>query len=115
MPNCSYLVSITKAAESNENYSSDDWDADSKRMVTLLEEVFLDKVKLSLITKNATLTSCHTEVEVAFEGDQVVGRAVIQFVSEGKCTLDKGALTKLLKGSEHAWDGMKIDKQAVPA
>lgn len=111
MPKVSFLITV--CADSVCGNDDSLWPAESSRMATLLTSVLMDKTKLSILTKGAKLSACDSEVEVSFEEGQVCGRAVVTLEGEGRIVIDKGALGKQLKGNEHAFEVMKIEKQAV--
>lgn len=88
--------------------------AEAGQLVNLFQQVFLDKEKIALVTKDAPLSACHSNVEVVHEDAELVGRLVVDMDAPARVRLEKSKLTTLFKAGGH-WPGMKIEKRAVYA
>lgn len=91
-------------------YDEEGYKVASGTLVNMLQSV-LSAENLKKCTKGS-FEICTVEVEVGYEEEQLVGKAVLDYESDNKCTVDKTALSKLLKASGD-WPNMKIEKRCV--
>ena len=89
------------------------------KMANVFVDIFSDSAKLAVLTKNAELSKCHSEVDVGLDDPEsaeakLIGRAVIEFEAENRVTLDKTRLSQMLR-SAAPWKNCKVEKRAVDA
>ena len=97
---------VTLSTDECENYNTD-----SEVMANLFTDIFSDASKIAILTKNAELTGCHTEVDVS-GGDLLIGRAVVDLEAETRVQLDKTKLSHMMKNAA-PWKNCKVEKRAV--
>lgn len=81
-------------------------------MANIFVELLTNKERIHKLTKGVPISSCHSEVDVMQHEDKLVGRAVVEFESETRVTLDKTQLSKLLK-SAAPWEKCKVEKRSL--
>lgn len=81
-------------------------------MANMFVDILSDSAKIAALTKSTQLDMCHSEVDVGLDDAKLVGRAVIEFESEGRVTLDKTRLSQMLR-SAAPWKNCKVEKRAV--
>ncbi|AUD57289.1 hypothetical protein [Pleurochrysis sp. endemic virus 2] len=81
-------------------------------MLNTLQSVFCDAESVQAITKHVPLASCHSEVEISYENESVVGKVVVEIDSEKRVNLDKPKLSALLKAA-CPWPSLRVEKRVV--
>lgn len=109
MTKVSFYIALSTSAV----FSADEYEREAGNMLNLLTSVFSDAEQLAVITKDASLLQCHTNIEVSQSDNGLVGKAVIDLECEGKVTLDKAKLSQILK-KDVSWPDVKLEKRLVP-
>lgn len=109
MPKTSYYVSL----HTPDTFAEEEYVQQAGIMANVFYEIFADKTKLAELTKNATLTGAHTEIDVSTSADGLIGRAVVELSADAGVPMDKRKLSQMMKQSA-PWSRVKIEKRAVP-
>jgi hypothetical protein len=107
MPKTSFFVSLT-----TEGYNVDMYTEQAGMMANVFTDIFGDTAKIAVLTKNASITSCHSEVDVMQSDGKLVGRALVEFEAETRVAINKTKLSQMLR-SAAPWDNCKVEKRAV--
>ena len=110
MPKSGFFVSLATP----DGFDADAYAEQAGLMANVFAGILGDASKIAVLTKNAPLSSCHSEVEVAQPDGKLVGRAVIEFEADQRVTLDKTRLSQMLK-SAAPWKNCKVEKRALEA
>ena len=97
----------------SDTFQGDEYSTQAGHLVNMFTEVFTDVDKICMLTKNACLSACHTELDVSQDASGLRCEAVVDFHCEKKASLDKTKLSRMLK-SGCEWSNVKIEKRAVP-
>ena len=105
----SFFVAVHTGEQCTEELYNDQ----SEIMNSLLCGILTDIDKIGVLTKQAALSSCHSEVSVCFSDGSVLGRAVVDMESDARVTLDKAKLSSFVKAAA-PWKDVKVEKRLVP-
>ena len=92
--------------------SETEYSIGAAKMAEIFDSIFMDRGVIGKLTKAATLSACHTEVEVSMGESGLVGRAVVELTSESRVQIDKGMLSRVMRKAA-PWEGVKVEKQVV--
>ena len=92
--------------------SETEYSIGAAKMAEIFDSIFMDRGVIGKLTKAATLSACHTEVEVSMGESGLVGRAVVELTSESRVQIDKGMLSRVMRKAA-PWGGVKVEKQVV--
>ena len=90
----------------------DTYQQEAGHMANVFVDILSDTAKIAMLTKNAELSGCHSDIDVGLDDDKLIGRAVIEFEAEKRVTLDKTRLSQMLR-SAAPWKNCKVEKRAV--
>jgi hypothetical protein len=91
---------------------SDVYESEAGTMANVLTDILTSTEKIGVLTKNAELSKCHSEIDVGLEEGKLIGRAVIEFESESRVALDKTKLSQMLRAAA-PWKNCKVEKRTV--
>jgi hypothetical protein len=83
---------------------------------TCLPAILSNAEHISALTHDAPRESCHSEIEVMIEEQELVAKAVVDVVAAHAVKLDKAKFTKIVKARAEAeeWKGLEVHKRQVP-
>ena len=111
MPKTSFFVSLSAPV----GYEKEAYTEQAGIMANVFASILGDTAKIAVLTKNVSLTGCHSEVDVMqLQEGKLIGRAVVEFEAEERVTLDKTRLSQMLR-SAAPWKNCKVEKRAVEA
>ncbi len=108
MTKTTFFVSVLASDGDEESYAYN-----APEMADMFRGIFTNVTKIAALTRRAALNGCHTEVDVSQTEQGLLGRAVVDFESEGRVTMDKTKLSQLVKAAS-PWKQLKIEKRLVP-
>ena len=90
----------------------DDYTENAGKMANILTNLLADADKIAILTKNADVTKCHSEVDVLMEEGLLTGRGVVDIDCDVRVSVDKAKLGQMLKNAS-PWKACKVEKKAV--
>lgn len=109
----SYYVAI----HTGKDYDSVGYHSAAGNLMKVFTDLLSDRAVVSQLTHSENVHSATTEVEACLEGEprELVGKAVIDVMTEEKVKFDKPKLTKLVKEHELSlqWPQIKILKRLI--
>lgn len=102
----SYYIS---AATKKDEHSMED----AETMRDALVSILTSEEAMGTILKGE-VSRCHSEAEVSYEEDSLIGKAVLDIEYEGKCNVDKAKLTAAIKKA-CPWKDIRVEKRLLPS
>jgi hypothetical protein len=98
------------------SYDEDEYDAAAGRLISMLASVLSSDSHVSALTHAAPRESCHSEIEVSLDENELIAKAVVDVVAQDAVKFDKAKFTKIIKAQAQTeeWKTLKIHKRQVP-